>query len=151
MSIAFEGEFSVPVTQEEAYAFLSDPEKFCPCLPTYRDIAMDDAKTAQVKVAVGVGKIRGTAAITLTIEEEEPPRRTVYLGKGKVLGGTFSMTSAFVLEPVADGTLVKWEGDLQLFGKLVGLAGGLIRPLAEKDIQRLINALQSAMVAPQSA
>jgi hypothetical protein len=32
-----------------------------------------------------------------------------------------------------------------MFGKLVSLAGGLIRPLAKKDIQRLIDALQAAM------
>jgi carbon monoxide dehydrogenase subunit G len=107
---------------------------------------MEDEKTAVVKVKVGIGKIRGTATIVLVLEEEKPPTRAAYSGKGKIMGGAFNMNTAFELESTEDGgTLVKWEGELDMFGKLVSLAGGLIRPLAKKDIQRLIDALQAAM------
>jgi carbon monoxide dehydrogenase subunit G len=146
MGIKFDGEFSVPVSQGEAYALLSDPQKFAPLLPTYKSLEMEDDKTAVVKVKVGIGKIRGTATIVLVLEEEKPPTRAAYSGKGKIMGGAFNMNTAFELESTEDGgTLVKWEGELDMFGKLVSLAGGLIRPLAKKDIQRLIDALQAAM------
>ncbi|MDH3512134.1 MAG: SRPBCC domain-containing protein [Gammaproteobacteria bacterium] len=146
MGIKFDGEFSVPVSQEEAYALLSDPQKFGPLLPTYKSLEMQDEQTAIVKVKVGIGKVRGTATIALVLEEEEPPTRAAYAGKGKIMGGAFNMATAFELESQEDsGTLVKWEGELNLFGKLVSLAGGLIRPLAKKDIERLIDALQAAL------
>lgn len=150
MGIKFDGEFSVPVSPAEAYAFLSDPEKFCPCLPTYESLEMEDAKTANVKVAIGVGKIRGTAGIKLILEEEQPNKHAAYSGKGKVMGGAFNMDSSFELEPAEGGTLVKWQGELNMFGKLVALAGGLIRPIAKKDIQRMIDALQAEM-SPKAA
>lgn len=146
MGIKFDGEFSVPVSQEEAYEVLSDPEKFAPLLPTYKSLEMKDEKTAIVKVKVGVGKIRGTATIALVLEENICPTRAAYSGKGKIMGSAFNLATAFELtETDGGGTLVKWEGELDMFGKLVSLAGGLIRPLAKKDITRLIDALQAAL------
>ena len=146
MGIKFDGDFSVPVSREEAYSVLADPQKFGPLLPTYKSLEMEDDKTAIVKVKVGVGKIRGTATIALVLEEDDPPTRAAYSGKGKIMGGAFNLSTAFELEDTEDGgTLVKWEGELDMFGKLVSLAGGLIRPIAKKDIKRLIDALQAAL------
>lgn len=146
MSIRFEGEFTVPVSREETYALLSDPRKFAPLLPTYKSIEVRDDRTADVTVAVGVGKVRGSAVITLTLEGELPPSRAAYSGKGKLMGSAFDMGTSFDLLPAdGGGTVVKWVGDLAMFGKLVALAGGLIRPLAKKDIERLVGAIQSAL------
>jgi len=146
MGIKFDGEFSVPVSRQEAYAVLADPQKFGPLLPTYKSLEMKDDKTAVVKIKIGIGKIRGTATIALVLEEEQPPTRAAYSGKGKIMGSAFNLTTAFELADAEDGgTLVKWEGDLEMFGKLVSLAGGLIRPIAKKDIKRLIDALQAAL------
>ena len=146
MSIRFEGEFTVPVSREETYALLSDPRKFAPLLPTYKSIEVRDDRTADVTVAVGVGKVRGSAVITLTLEGDLPPSRAAYSGKGKLMGSAFDMGTSFDLSPAdGGGTVVKWVGDLAMFGKLVALAGGLIRPLAKKDIERLVGAIQSAL------
>ena len=150
MGIKFEGEFSVPVSQEETYAFLADPEKFCPCLPTYQSLEIVDPKTANVTVGIGVGKIRGKSTVQLTLDKENPVTQAGYAGKGKVMGGVFNFTTEFDLEPADSGTLVKWVGDLSMFGKLVALAGGLIRPIAKKDIQHMIDAIQTALT-PKAA
>jgi carbon monoxide dehydrogenase subunit G len=152
MAIQFEGEFTVPVTRAQAYALLSDPQKFAPLLPTYRSLEVRDERTADVTVAVGVGKVRGSAVVTLALKDYQPPRRAAYSGKGKVMGSAFDMTTAFDLEEAeGGGTTVKWTGDLTMFGKLVALAGGLIRPLAKKDIERLVAAIQAALSPGGSA
>ena len=97
-------------------------------------------------VSVGVGKVRGSAVITLMLQGEEPPVRAAYSGKGKLMGSAFDMATSFDLELAeGGGTVVKWVGDLVMFGKLVALAGGLIRPLAKKDIERLVGAIQAAL------
>jgi carbon monoxide dehydrogenase subunit G len=146
VGIQFEGEFTVPVPREQAYALLADPAKFAPLLPTYKSVEVRDQRTADVTVAVGVGKVKGSAVITLTLQGEEPPQRAAYSGKGKVMGSAFDMATSFDLLPAdGGGTRVKWAGDLTMFGKLVALAGGLIRPLAKKDIERLVGAIQAAL------
>lgn len=146
MAIRFDGEFTVPVSRNEAYSLLADPRKFAPLLPTYKSLEVRDERTTDVTVQVGVGKVRGSAIVTLTLQGEEPPLRAAYSGKGKVIGSAFDMVTSFDLHEVeGGGTCVKWSGDLTMFGKLVALAGGLIRPLARKDITRLVGAIQAAL------
>ena len=146
MAINFNGEFSVDASPQEAYDFLSDPRKFAPCLPTYENLEMKDDRTGDVTVKVGVGKIRGSAKVELTLKDEKSPVHAAYDGKGKIMGSAFNLETSFDLEDrEGGGTLVKWAGDLSMFGKLVALAGGLIRPIAKKDIKRLVDALQAAL------
>lgn len=146
MAIEFEGEFTVAAPRDDAYRILSDPQRFAPLLPTYKSLSMKDDGSADVEIKIGVGKIRGTAVVNLTLEENEAPVRAAYIGKGKIMGGAFNMGSSFELSDAdGGGTLVKWRGDVTLFGKLVSLAGGLLKPIAKKDIQRLIDAVQAAL------
>ena len=145
MGIKFDGEFTVTSSAADAYAFLADPEKFAPCLPTFKSLEMRGPNTALVKVGIGVGKIRGTARITLKLDDAGAPDCAAYVGKGSIMGGAFNFSTSFKLEATDTGTVVRWQGDLSMFGKLVSLAGGLIRPIAKKDINRLITALQTAL------
>lgn len=150
MAILFEGEFEVPRSCEETFAFLADTQKFAPCLPTFESLEMEEDGTATVKIKIGIGKIRGIATINLELEESESPVRAQYSGKGSVMGSAFNLVSGFDLEEIDGGTLVKWRGELKMFGKLVALAGGLIKPIAKKDIKRLIEALQAALDPEQA-
>lgn len=146
MAVDFEGEFLVATPRTEVYPVLADPQQFAPLLPTYLSHEARDDDTTDVKVKVGVGKIRGTAVVNLNLMESRPPDSASYEGKGKVMGGAFNLSAAFELEEPAPGkTLVKWRGDLVIMGKLASMAGGLIRPVAKKQIQNLIDAIQNAL------
>jgi len=145
LAILFEGEFEITRSREETFAFLADTQKFAPCLPTFESLEMEDDESATVKIKIGIGKIRGIATINLVLEESESPTRARYSGKGSVMGSAFNLIAGFDLEEINGGTLVKWSGELKMFGKLVALAGGLIKPIAKKDIKRLIDALQKAL------
>ncbi len=146
MAIEFSGEFTLAKPKDEVYAFLSDPAKFAPCLPSYESVEMLDDTHSIVKVMVGLSKIRGKATIKLDLETQDPPNHAGYVGKGDVLQGAFNMISSFDLEDTDDGgTLVKWKGEVKLFGRLISLAGGLLKPLAKKDINKMIDALQAAL------
>lgn len=146
MAIDFEGEFLVATPRDEVYPVLADPNQFAPLLPTYLSHEARDDGTTDVKVKVGVGKIRGTAVVNLNLMESSPPESASYEGKGKIMGGAFNLSAAFELEEPSRGeTLVKWRGDLVIMGKLASMAGGLIRPIAKKQIQNLIDAIQNAL------
>jgi len=152
MAIKFEGEFDVTATPEEAYAILSDTTKYAPLLPTYVSHEVKDDGSADVTVKIGVGKIRGKAVINLTLTDAEAPKRAGYTGKGKVMGSAFNMDTVFELEEIeGGGSRVRWEGSLTMFGKLVALAGGLIKPLAKKDIKNLVDAIQAALSSDTNA
>lgn len=146
MAVNFDGEFTVATSRENAYAILSDTKEFAPLLPSYQSHELKEDGSAVVKIKVGVGKIRGTAKVNLTLEESEAPIRARYAGKGTVMNGVFNIIAAFELEDAGQGeTRVKWQGELVMFGKLVSMAGGMIKPIAKRDIGRMIAAIQAAL------
>ncbi len=147
MEMKFDGEFEVDLPREKVFAILSDPEKFAPLIPTFHSLEMKGEHTALLRVKVGIGKIRGTASTELTLAETEAPCRARYIGKGKVMQGVYTLTSSFELEESNKGTLVKWQSETQLVGKILSLAGGGMRGYAEKEINRLISSLQNALSA----
>ena len=151
MEMKFNGDFKVDQARDKVFAILSDPKQFAPLLPTFHSLEMKDERTALLRVKVGIGKIRGTASTELILDEAEAPARARYIGQGKVMQGVYKMISSFELEDDGKGTLVKWQGETQLVGKILSLAGGGMRGYAEKEIHKLISSLQNALSANPEA
>jgi|HubBroStandDraft_6_1064221.scaffolds.fasta_scaffold26685_3 carbon monoxide dehydrogenase subunit G len=145
MKIEFGGDFVVPKKPDEVYNFLVDPERFCPLLPDYQSMSKQDDKNFSVNLRVGISHIRGTAVVKMSLAEENPNKHARYDGKGDVPGGTAQLSAGFDLEPNGTGTKVIWKGESQIAGRLPSLAGGLLEPLAKKNIQKLIDSLQKAL------
>jgi uncharacterized protein len=149
MAIKFSGEFAVKKNPEDVYAFLTDPNRFAPLLPEFLSLSVQDPTHFAVKVNVGISYIKGSADVKLELTESDQPRRAQYKGHGAVAGGGVTMIAGFDLSASgdggADGTRVNWQCEAQVFGRLTSVAGGLLEPLAKKQIQKLIDGLQAAM------
>jgi carbon monoxide dehydrogenase subunit G len=149
MAIKFSGQFEVKKKPEEVYEFLTDPNRFAPLLPEYQSLAVQDATHFNVKVNVGISYIKGTADVKMELAEADRPKHALYKGQGAVAGGNVTVVAGFDL--AADGgadtsaTKVNWKGEAQVFGRLTSVAGGLLEPLAKKQIQKLIDGLQAAL------
>ena len=151
MPFTFQGDFVVQRNAEEVYDLLADPNRFCPLLPAFENLSAMDANNYTVSLKVGFAHIRGTATVKITLEEALRPRSARYSGKGSVGKGMIEMGSGFELDAVPEGTRVRWSGTCQVFGQLASLAGGLLEPLAKKNIQKVIDSLQAALAQPQAA
>jgi len=145
MAIKLSGEFEVKRSQEDVFAFLTDPNKFAPLLPDFQSMSVQDATHFNVKVNVGISYIKGVADVKLELAQADRPKRAQYKGQGSVAGGNVSFTAGFDLSPSGDGTKVAWQGDAQIFGRLASVAGGLLEPLGKKNVQKLIDGLQAAL------
>ena len=145
MAIKFGGEFEVKRKPEEVYDFLTDPKKFAPLLPDFQGMSLQDATHFTVKVDVGISYIKGTAEVKMHLAQAEHPKRAQYKGQGSVAGGNVSLTAGFDLSPDQGGTKVIWQGEAQIFGRLMSVAGGLLEPLGKKNVQKLIDGLQAAL------
>jgi carbon monoxide dehydrogenase subunit G len=56
------------------------------------------------------------------------------------------LRAGFDLEPAPDGsTKVIWRGHSNVMGPIASLAGGMLEPLAKKNVQKLIDGLQKAL------
>ena len=149
MPFSFGGEFIVQRTPEEAFDFLTDPKRFCPLLPDYQNVDVRSPEDFTVEVKVGISHIRGTATVKLHLAENNRPARALYTGKATMAGGNVDLIAHFNLRPDGAGTVVSWKGEAQVFGRLTSIAGGLLEPLARKNVQKAINSLQQAMNGQQ--
>lgn len=146
MEIKFGGDFVVRKKPEDVYSFLVDPNRFCPLLPDYQSMELLDGKNFLVKLSVGISHIRGTAVVKMSLVENQPAKHAVYQGNGEVPGGSATLRAGFDLEPAPDGsTKVVWSGQSNVMGRIASLAGGLLDPLAKKNVQKLIDGLQKAL------
>jgi len=145
MPIKFSGDFEVARTPEEVFTFLTDPNKFCPLLPEFKGMTVQDATHFTVKVNVGISYIKGVADVKMELTEADHPKRAQYKGQGNVAGGGATLVAGFDLTPTPTGTKVAWQGEAQVFGRLTSVAGGLLEPLGKKQIQKLIDGLQHAL------
>jgi uncharacterized protein len=145
MAFRFGDTFEVQRSPEEVFGFLTDPQKFCPLLPDFQSMTMHDATHFTVKVNMGVSHIRGVADVKMELTNADRPKRAEYKGQGSIAGGSVNMTAGFDLSPSTSGTRVAWQGEAQVFGRIISMAGGLLEPLAKKNIDKLINALKMAL------
>ena len=145
MAIKFSGEFEVQRQPEQVYDFLTDPSKFAPLLPDFQSMTQQDATHFTVKVNVGVSYIKGAADVKMQLTEAIRPQRAQYKGQGSVAGGNVSVLASFDLAAIEKGTKVLWQGEAQVFGRLISVAGGLLEPLGKKNIKKLVDGLQAAL------
>jgi uncharacterized protein len=145
MAIKFSGVFEVKKTPEEVYDFLIDPNRFAALLPDFQGLTVHDETHFALKVNVGISYIKGSAEVKIELAEGDRPRHAKYQGQGVVAGGNVTVVAAFDVAATAYGTKVDWQGEAQIFGRLASVAGGMLEPLGKKQIQKLINALQTAL------
>ena len=145
MAMKFTGDFVVNKSREEVYDFLTDPNRFAPLLPEYQGMTMQDPRNFTVKVNVGVSHMRGIAEVKMNLDQADRPTYALYKGQGKLPGGGASVSAGFDLAEAPEGTKVMWTGEAQVFGKVTSLAGGLLEPLAKKNLQKLIDGLRAAL------
>jgi carbon monoxide dehydrogenase subunit G len=146
MEIKFSGDFVVKKKPQDVYDFLVDPNRFCPLLPDYQSMEVLSDNNFLVKLSVGISHIRGTAAVKMSLVETDRPNRAVYEGKGEVPGGSATLRAGFDLQASPGGeTKVVWLGQSNVVGRIASLAGGLLEPLARKNVQKLIDGLQKAL------
>lgn len=150
MAITFQGQFQVKPTPEEAFDFLTDPNKFGPLLPDFEGMTVEDATHFTVKARVGISHIRGTAEVKMHLTEAERPQRAAYVGRGSVAGGSMELKAGFDLVACDGGTRVVWKGEVQIFGRLTSVAGGLLEPLGKKNVQKLIDGLQHSLESKEA-
>jgi uncharacterized protein len=151
MAISFGGEFTVRRRRQEVYDFLTDPQRFAPLLPDFQGLSVQDATHFTVQVKVGVSHIRGTAEVKMHLAESDSPQHALYQGIGSMAGGNVNLTAAFDLDEAGEGTKVRWKGEAQIFGRLASMAGGILEPLGRKNVQKLIDGLQSALMKSETS
>ena len=127
------GEFQIPADRESVWKALNDPEVLRQCIPGCESIEAGENNqlTAAMRAKIGPVKAKFTSVITLS--DLRPPSSYTISGEGKGGPAGFGKGQARVsLEPTDGGTLLRYEADLQVGGKLAQIGSRLVSGAARK-------------------
>jgi carbon monoxide dehydrogenase subunit G len=146
------GSFDVTASVSAVYAFLTDPARVIAALPDIQSSKVESSEAFTVVAKVGAGPIRGTMEVKFRLAETESNTRALFKARGGGMGSTVDMDTGFTLAPLDQaGTRVDWYGDAKIGGRLAAVGGGLLEPLASKNIKAFVAAVQRAIDAPEVA
>ena len=151
MNIDLDGRFEVAAGRQTAFDYITDPRRFGPLLPYFREIKEVGPDFFRLGLEVGVPQIRGTADVHVHVVELVPGQLARYRSTTKMALGVVDSDLSFRLDDAAGGTAVTWQTRSKVRGNLASIAGGILAPLARRNINAVIESLQAALGAMPGA
>ena len=127
------GEYEINVGRELVWELLNDPEILQQCIPGCEEVVQsgDDEFTAKVVLKIGPVKAKFGGMVRLSDKVHPESYRISGEGKGGIAG--FAKGGADVqLSEIENGTLLSYEVDAQIGGKIAQLGSRLIDSTSKK-------------------
>ncbi|MBM3559428.1 MAG: carbon monoxide dehydrogenase subunit G, partial [Alphaproteobacteria bacterium] len=121
------GEYRIAAPRKVVWAALNDPEILRQAIPGCDSIDKTSDTEMTAKVTAKVGPVRASFEGRVTLSDLDPPNGYRISGEGKGGPAGFAKGGANVrLEADGDGTVLKYDVDATVGGKLAQLGARLI-------------------------
>jgi carbon monoxide dehydrogenase subunit G len=140
-------QFEVKTAPADTFAFLTDPERFAPLLPYFKELKDVQPDAFTVGLEVGIPQLRGRVDVDVTLVESVAPERATYKSSGRHALGMVDSELAFSVAPSGTGSTVRWQSASVVNGTLASLAQGILIPLAKRQIRALVKTCQDRLGA----
>ena len=146
------GEFRVPTDRETVWRALNDPEVLKECLPGCKEIEKTSDTEMTATLALKVGPVKATFAGGVTLSDLDPPNSYTLSGQGQGGAAGFASGEARVrLEQDGDGTMVHYDVDAKVGGKLAQIGSRLIDSTAKKLAKQFFDSLAEKLGGGEDA
>ena len=145
-------EIIINAPQSVVYAALNDPEILKECIPGCEELIKHSDTQLEAKVVLKIGPVKAKFSGTVTLNPEAPPQRFSLTGEGNGGAAGFAKGGAVVeLEPHEDGTLLRYDAQADIGGKLAQLGSRLIQGTAKKLAAKFFQNLADRVNADETA
>lgn len=130
----FSGEFAIHAPRARVFERLNDPHFFASCLEGVSDLVEVDPEHYTATLETRIAYIKFRFAVTVALVEREAPRRVVARVEGSPKGvvGRLTATAAAHIDEAGDDTLVRYEMDVGLAGKLGSIGQPVLKSKARE-------------------
>lgn len=141
----------IPALKETVWAALNDPDILRRCIPGCQSLEMSSPTEMIATVVLKVGPVKATFSGKVTLTDIEAPNGYRIIGEGAGGVAGFAKGGATVrLEEESPGvTILHYEADAQIGGKLAQLGSRLIDSTSRKLAANFFESF-AAVVAPSS-
>lgn len=152
----FSGEYRIPAPVPRVWEALNDAEVLQACIPGCRELQRTSDTGFMAVVATKVGPISAVFKGRVTLSELNPPHGYTLTGEGQGGAAGFARMSARVaLAEDGDATLLRYEAQAEIGGKLASVGSRLVQSVAKKNADDFFSAfaarLGGAAVVPAAA
>ncbi|MGD9046591.1 MAG: carbon monoxide dehydrogenase subunit G [Anaerolineae bacterium] len=149
-----EGEYVFDGPREQVWEIVRDPEVLGSALPGTQSLEQVGESEYAGKMHVRIGPVSGIFAGKITVSDEVPPESYTLTVEGKGAPGFAQGTGHVELIEHEEGkTLMLYDGDMQVGGRIAGVGQRLIdtasRSMIGQGLESLNNALQARMQAEE--
>ena len=134
MAMTMTGEVLLPAGKEVVWAKLNDPEVLKACIPGCEQLTKEDTTHMSAVVKVKLGPVKATFKGKVELADLDPPNGYRIQGEGEGGIAGFAKGGAKVaLSDAEEGkTLLRYDVEAQVGGKLVQLGSRLIDSVSKK-------------------
>ncbi len=124
----------IPASKDKVWAALNDPDVLKRCIPGCQSLEMNNPNEMTATVVLRVGPVKATFGGKVTLSDLDPPNsyRISGEGNGGIAGFARGGATVKLSAESADVTILSYEVDAQIGGKLAQLGSRLIDSTAKK-------------------
>jgi carbon monoxide dehydrogenase subunit G len=143
----------IPAAKEKVWAALNDPAVLKQCIPGCQSLEMTSPTEMTATVVLKVGPVKATFGGKVTLSDLDPPNsyRITGEGAGGVAGFAKGGATVTLASEGSDDTVLHYEVDAQIGGKLAQLGGRLIDSTARKLAGEFFAAFANVVAPLQAA
>ncbi len=143
-----EGEYTFDGPREDVWKLVRDPEVLATCLPGTQSLHLIGENEYEAEINVHVGPIVGVFSGRILVSNEVPPESCTLTVEGKGKPGFMNGNGNVQLSEQADHrTLMKYEGEVQIGGRLAGVGQRMIDTVSKRMIRQGLGTLNEAIKA----
>ena len=152
MSMDLTGEYRIAASRERVWEALNDPEILKASIPGCSDLQAVGENSFAATVTAKVGPVKAKFQGQVTLSDMDPPNGYTIEGEGKGGAAGFAKGGAKVtLVPDGDGTLLRYEVNANVGGKLAQIGSRLIDGTAKKLSAEFFTAFAALAAGPAVA
>jgi carbon monoxide dehydrogenase subunit G len=142
------GEYVFDGSREEVWELVRDPEMLATALPGTQNLNQVSESEYQGQMSIRVGPVSGTFSGKVVVSDEVPPESYTLAVEGRGAPGFAKGTGNVNLVDQGDGTtLMKYEGDVQIGGKLAGVGQRMLETVSKSMTRQGLETLNQALQA----
>ncbi|MGL4975183.1 MAG: SRPBCC family protein [Bosea sp. (in: a-proteobacteria)] len=134
MAMTMTGEVTLPASRATVWAMLNDAETLKACIPGCEELVQEDATHLSAVAKVKLGPVKATFRGKVELQDLDPPNgyRIAGEGEGGIAGFAKGGATVRLTDAPEGGTLLSYDVEAQVGGKLMQLGSRLIDSVAKK-------------------
>ncbi|MFC3476788.1 CoxG family protein [Halobacterium litoreum] len=141
--IEFSGDFESEHAPEELWKYFTDPDILAQCAPGCDHIEQESESELSATIAVGVGSVKPTFDVDMTVVEADEPNHLVMEAGGDASRNSFEAVAEMTLTETEDGgTHAEWEADANVSGLIASLGQRALGSVADRLVNNFFDDLE---------